>query len=61
MKYIVQGKLKEPCGTILPFGVVVYADTATEAEKIGRYMFKGSGVIVLKTEIKNEAGDGVER
>jgi hypothetical protein len=57
-KYMVQGKLKETSGTIFPFGVEVYAEASTEAEKIVRYMFKGSGVIVMKTEIKNEAGNG---
>jgi len=55
---MVQGKLKETSGTIFPFGVEVYAEASTEAEKIVRYMFKGSGVIVMKTEIKNEAGNG---
>jgi len=57
-KYMVQGKLKETSGTILPFGVEVYAETSTEAENIVRYMFKGSGVIVMKMEIKNETGNG---
>lgn len=52
-KYMVQGKLKEPCGTLLPFALVVYADTSTEAEKIVRYMFKGSGAIVLQLKFIN--------
>lgn len=52
-KYMVQGKLKEPCGSILPFAVVVYANISTEAEKIVRYMFKGSGAIVLQLNFIN--------